>query len=434
MWLFRKKVSLALGIDISSYSIEAMALTSERDVVAYERALLEEGIIQNGSIQKKDLLQAKLDQVLAKLYARAKNVRGARTVVNIPDQQTYTRYFDVPVNLSGADLTAYLRKEAGIVIPLEAGDMTASYIVVGGAKQSQTTKLVLFVGAKKEVTQSILEVLHAVEVDSPVLDLESLALMRSLLPAHSTDAVLILDGGSEASTMHIFEGYSLPIISVACPAGGVRATQRVAERTGLSFDEAEKVKCAFGLLKAPHSAEEPSPSLPDSSRAKNTKDDVAREVSLVLHDWYQLVISDAQKAVAFYETNFGKRISGIILAGGAALLPGAASYLTAWMGRPVRVGNPLINLRNVEILGKEKPSLMYTTVVGLALRGIDPSATNIDFVHGTITETKNGFLRERRSLFSIGALVLMVVLLVAALYGAFLFFGRDAEIFYERMP
>lgn len=434
MRLLRKNSFLVLGIDISSYSIEAMVLTNERDVVAYERALLEEGIIQNGNIQKKDVLQAKLDQVLAKLYARAKNVRGARTVVNIPDQQTYTHYFDVPVNLSGTDLTVYLRKEAGTVIPLEAEDMTASYIVVGSANRSQTTKRVLFAGTKKEVTRSILEVLHAVGVDSPILDLESIALMRSLLPAHSPDAVLILDGGSEASTMHIFEGYSLPIISVACPAGGVQATRRIAEHTGLSFEEAEKIKCVFGLLKAPHSAEEPNRSLPDSSRTENTKDDVAREVSLILHDWYQLVISDAQKTIAFYETNFGKRISGIILAGGAALLPGVASYLTAWMGRPVRVGNPLLHLRNVEILGKDKPSLMYTTVVGLALRGVDSLAVGVDFIHGAVTETKRDAFKEQRSLFSIGVRVLLVALLVVALYGVFLFFGRDAEIFYERIP
>ena len=422
---------MALGIDMSSYSIEVMALTSGRDVAAYERVLLEEGIIRNGIVQKKDMLQVALDRVLAKLHARIGSLGGIRAVVNIPDQQTYTHYFDVPINLTGKGLTAYLQKEAETVIPLEVGDMTATYVAAESSQPSKITKRILFIGTKKEVTQGILEVLRAVGVDAPVLDLESLALMRSLIPERSADTVLVLDGGSEASAMHIFEGHSLPILSVACPAGGRQATERIAEKMGLSFEEAEKIKCVFSLLKAPRvvtEADDSPPSLPEGENPK----DIAKEVSVILHDWYQLVIADARKAIAFYEMTYHKRVAGIILSGGSAMLPGVVSYLTAWIERPVRLGNPLAHLHSAEVLGKDKPSLMYTTVVGLALRGIDPLAVGVDFTHGAVTGAKKFFPRVLRSWIPIMLTISAVILFILLVYALLLFLGNDGLIRYER--
>lgn len=434
-FLQHKSSPLTLGIDVSNYSMEALAITGSRDVVAYERLALEEGIMQNGSAAQKDMLHAKLDQMLAKLYMRAGNLRGALVVANIPEQHTYMHYFDVPVNVSGNDLSVYLQKEAGTVIPLEPRDMTATYMVLEKPEKSKVTKRVLFVATRKDVTQTILEALHAVGIGAPLLDIESMALMRSLLPARGpSDAVLILDGGSETSSMYIFEGRSLPVMSVAYPEGGTHATRRIAEKLGLSFDEAQKIKHAFGFLKAPRVPVESDTDETHLQQEQNTADGtIAETVSSVLHDWCQPLLAEFHKTIAFYEANHNKRVSGVTLSGGAALLPGIAAYLTAWMERPVRVGNPLQNLRNSEILGKDKPSILYATVIGLALHGADPSAVTIDFTHGAIIETKKSFQAHwQRRWTAIGIAILVAILIALAVYGISLFFNNETEYQYER--
>ena len=427
MWFLKRKPLVALGIDISRYSIEICALTSERDVVAYERVAMGEGSLQISNVAENDMLRMNLDQALAKLYTRAGNLHGVRVVTNIPEQHTYVRYFDVPVDVSGNDLLLHLQKEAGKVIPLEPRDMTATYVVLGKPEKSKATKRVLFAATRKDITRTILEAFHAVGIDDPVLDIESMALMRSLLPAKSQPgAVCILDGGSEVSSIHIFEGLSAPVVSVAYPEGGVHATRRIAEKLKLSFEEAEKMKHAFGFLKAPR--------VPLESGAKtSTADDtVAGEISSILHDWYQPLLSEFHKTIAFYEAHENKRVSHVILSGGAALLPGIIPYSTTWMERPVRVGNPLGNLRNSEILGKDKPSVLYAVGIGLALRGIDSSAAGVDFTHGVISETKNKFSLVSKQWMVFMLALLAAILVAAALYGVSSFFNNDSVYLYER--
>ncbi|MEK7173722.1 MAG: pilus assembly protein PilM [Patescibacteria group bacterium] len=433
MLFFGKKRSIALGIDINSYSIEVLAISDNRDIVAYERVPVREGVIRNGAIQKPDVLKITLDQALAKIHARTGALSGMSVIANIPDQQTYTHYIDVPVHVTGADLTEYVRKEAETIVPLEAGDMTATYITLEAPQRHQASKQVLFMGVRKDVTRTIMEVLRAVELRHIMLDAESLALMRSLLPKDSKDTVMILDGGSETSAMHIFEGRSLPMVSVAYPEGGVQATRRIADTLNLSFEEAEKMKCAFGLLKAPHPVSESEPAPSSHEEGTGQQENTADVVSSVLHAWYQLMLSDVEKAIGFYETQHQKRVSRIILSGGAALLPGVAQYLTAWLGRPVRVGNPLVSIRNAELLGKEKPSIVYATVIGLALRGVEGGVIGADFEHGTITETKQRFFNKRRAGVSTGIIIgITIIIIILVIYGIFNFFGAEEALRYEK--
>ncbi len=392
MWFLKRKPLITLGIDLSRFSIEACALTSARDVTAHERVEWDNDSIKFDSQGRNDMLRVKLDQVLAKIRKRIGNLHGVRVVANVPEQHTYAHYFDVPVDLSGNELLTHLTKKARLVIPLEPQDMTAAYAVLEKSEIHNSTKRVLFAAAPKDVIRSILETLRAVGVDSPVLDIESMALMRSLLPvADQSGAVCIIDGGSETSSIHIFEGLSAPVMSVAYPEGGMHATQRIAEKLKLPFAEAEKLKLAFGFLQAPRLRAESDAEQPRAETDSQTPGGaVSKDVSLILHTWCQPLISEFCKTAAYYEAHNKKRVTHVILAGGMALAPGIAPYLTAALERSVRIGNPLRNLRNTEILGKERPSILYATCIGLALHGADSSLAGVDFTEGIITETKRG--------------------------------------------
>lgn len=411
---------VSLGIDISSYSVEMLALSPEKDVMAYERMVLDDGIIVNGVIQRERVFYTKLDALLAKIISRTGALQNARVTVNVPEQHTYVHYFNAPANLSGAHLVTYLRDEAAKIIPLETHDITGTYQIL---ERGKTTQRVLFVATRKDITQGLLRALHAVGLDASTLDIESLALARSLLPASGMqEPMLVIDSGAETSAIHIFESCSFPVVSAAYPEGGVQNTKRIAEALQVSFDEAEKLKLAFGLAKAP------LPSMETALQEEKESSAIPKEVSLILHDFFQHLFADAQKIIGFYEAERKKRVSAVILAGGTALLPHIVPYSTAYIGRPVRIGNPLMSIRKSEILGKEKPSIIYATVIGLALRGSDSSLPSVDLTHGVIME-ETQISQKRWGRTRVIVMGICIMAIAALFFYGILFFFMGATVY-----
>jgi len=148
MFKFLTKQS-AIGIDISDYSVEALWLSKSGEVLAYGRIVLEEGIVQDGRILKKEQLAEKLKELFLKtkpesLYSEDAHLNA---VLSLPESKIFIHYFELPRSLRGEDLQQRVIEEASKVIPYDPQHLYWDYITIPD-KESQR---VVYTGALQEV-------------------------------------------------------------------------------------------------------------------------------------------------------------------------------------------------------------------------------------------------------------------------------------------
>ena len=94
------------GIDISDYSIEALALEKKRAsfvVEAYSRFRLSPDIVDDGRVLDRD----KLKEVILKLFKNAKPKafeKSRKVFLSIPESQTFSKVITVPDNIKEKEL------------------------------------------------------------------------------------------------------------------------------------------------------------------------------------------------------------------------------------------------------------------------------------------------------------------------------------------
>ena len=95
---------------------------------------------------------------------------------------------------------------------------------------------------------------------------------------------------------------------------------------------------------------------------------------------FQNIIKELKDAVRHYEKESGEKIEEIVLAGGSALIPKIDQYLALNLEKKVRIGDPLKQIKNGQLLGGEYPPILFANVIGLALRAVGDIAKGIDLL------------------------------------------------------
>ncbi len=349
---------VAVGLDISDYSIEMLALNAERHVLAYERRVLAEGIIINGTIQKKEILKDIVSALLALVQKfRTRNTQFS-LAVNVPESRIFLHTLEADARLAGTELEEYLRDEAAKIVPLEKSDLIGSFAIV---QSSSAANRILYAVTNKDCIREIQGLFEELGVPAPILDLETAALARALLPPGPlAKAAALVDGGAEITAISIIETPPLAVFSAIHPEGGSHLTHAIKDALHISFEEAEKMKHAFGLSR---------------DTAKKADASVVDSVSSLTRAHVERILQSIEEAVRMHEAG------EIIIAGGLALLPGVIPFASGYLKRLVTPGNPLRNIMQSEVLGKERPSLLYATVIGLALRALGYGDAAIDMAH-----------------------------------------------------
>jgi len=89
----------SFGLDISDYSVEILELSNKNKVIAFNRIILEPGIIKNGLILEKKLLVEKLKKLIAKTHLSTNQV-----VLCLPESKVFIHIFKIPKGLKGKHL------------------------------------------------------------------------------------------------------------------------------------------------------------------------------------------------------------------------------------------------------------------------------------------------------------------------------------------
>jgi len=353
--LFRKK--LAIGIDISDYSVEVLRLSKSGEVLAYGRVILEEGVVQDGKILKKEQLAKKLKELFLNTKPRPLDPSHAHlyAVVSLPESKTFIHYLELPLSLRGDELKRRIYEEASKIVPYDTQNIYWDYTAI----PDKESRRVLFVGAPKEITDEYVEIIRLAGLEPVVLDVESASLGRSLVKPLSLEASsMVLDIGSRTTNLDIFDSKGLLHLSVTIPVAGSHFTKAIAEELKIGNDEAEKMKRSLGL---------------DDKKKDN-------KVFSILRESFQKIIKEINAAISYYEEQSGEKIQEIILAGGSALLPKVDEYLAVNLEKKVTIGDPLKQIKGGQVLGRENHPILFANVIGLALRGAGDISAGINLL------------------------------------------------------
>lgn len=287
----------------------------------------------------------KLAGSLKKLLAEA-GIKERRVVVAIPESHVFSRIIEMPM-MSEAELSSAINWEAEQFVPIPIAEVELDYSIVDDGKNNKDRKMLVYlVAAPKKKLQAMVDFLISVGLDPIAVESEMVAISRSLSFLPSTGPTLIVSMGALSTLIGILKDSAL-LFSYVTQLGGVAFTRSLSQSLQLPLPQAEEYKKTYGLN-------------PNELEGK-----VRSGLLIALGQ----IVDEMRKAMEYYATVHGERISRILVTGGGAYLPGLVPYLSEEFGGvEVVVADPLAVGRAGRglVLPKDRASL--AVALGLAQR------------------------------------------------------------------
>ena len=357
---FGKKKS-AVGIEVSDRSIKVLSLKKDEDKLfaeAFGYASIEEGVVENGQI----IDAGKLAIVLGEIFEKAQPtpIKPKSALIAIPESRTFINNFKVEAEMTGKDLEEKIRMLAGESIPFEPQALYFDFKEIA-INEKTNKKEILYVASPKEIVDKYLWSLNKVGIETVIFDIESASLARALLGGGEMQSnVLILDMGARTTNMSIIDRGQI-YSSISFPFGGNHLTKAISTNFKLSFEEADRMKMALGM---------------DEKSGDN-------KISPILNSFCMPVINDIKQDILHYQEKTGRKIGTIVICGGSSLMTGIDAYLEEKIGLKITRINPWIKWQieisseGGKIYFKKEAPILYATVIGLALRGLEKNPQSI---------------------------------------------------------
>lgn len=344
-----------LGVDIGTASIKGVEMSKEGG----RFKLLNYGIFELESQEK--TMQA--NQKIAKLpdqdivwgiqeIIKQTGIKSLHVVASIPSFSTFATVISLPY-LSEKDLAKSIPFEAKkyIPIPMEevAVDWSITSIVNGAGKnESKTppTVEVFLAAVRKEEIERYRKIMSAAGLNLVSLELENIALIRSLIGNDLSPIAIVNIGGRSTSILVVEGGYER--VGHNYEIGGFEVTKSIARSMNIDWARAEKLKKTIGL-----------------------KSDGAQIISETVISLIDMMVFETKKTIANYESSRSAKVQKVILIGGLANMPHFPEYFRSKVGLDVSTGNPFARVAYPQALKGLTGDLgpILSTAMGLAMRG-----------------------------------------------------------------
>ena len=335
--LFSSKKSV-LGVDIGSDNIKIAQVTTKDNA-----HILDTYGIVNFSFKADDQSEESITataSVLKNLVEKSE-ATTRKIVASLPSSTVFTSVIEMP-RMSDSELKNAVEYEAKKYVPLQMSDLTLSWVV--SEKTPDDKSMVLITAVPNAVLRRYLKIFELAKLEPVALEIEALALIRSIV-GPDKGSNLLIDVGANSSHLNIIEHGNL-VLARNVPIGGQTITSKIAEGLKISADRAEQFKKDFGINQAGMIPETIKPVL-------------------------QAMKTEAKQLQSIYQAR-GKKFDRILLAGGGANLPGFADFFGD-LGPKIVIGDPLFQLQydpNLKPLLQQYAGSL-AVAIGLALRSSD---------------------------------------------------------------
>ena len=350
----------AFGLDISDRSLKIIYLKrqgKEFQLHTFGEFSIAPGVVERGEIKQKDILAQTIQEAVKSF---GNKLPTKQVIASLPEEQAFLQLMQLP-RMKKEELEHAVRFEAENYVPHAIEKVYLDFHVVKPFHNHIDHTDVLLAALPRTMVDSYLDVLEQAGLVVKVLEIESLAISRALVPKETAATpVLLVDFGATRTSIWVFSGYSLRF-TASIPVSSSQLTKSIAEALKITYEKAEEFKIAFGL--------------------EREDDEQGRAVLEALRLPLVSLVEQIKKHLSYYESHTvhqhlgtnQQRIKRIIVSGGGANLRGFIRFLSKELEREVILGNPWVNILKTSL--KELPpisfgeSLKYTAALGLALRG-----------------------------------------------------------------
>jgi type IV pilus assembly protein PilM len=354
--LKRKKRLVGLKIGSSQLAAARVVNNGSADLVQIAREPLETGIVVGGEPRRPD----ELANALRDFFKRHKLPKtGVR--LGIASNRIGVRTLEVAGITDPKQLENAIRFRAQEALPIPLEEAVLDYQVLServDAATGRPVRRVLLVVAYRDLIDRYVSACRKAGIRLAGIDLEAFGLLRALTVPRDPDeparaATVVVNVGHDRSTFGVSDGLHCEFTRVL-EWGGAKLGVAIARALDLAPSEAAPIKHALSLTEAV------TPAGLTQEQAQK-----AREAAqLELHAFARELVS----ALQFYQNQPGSLgIGEVVLTGGTAELPGIDAELRRLIGVPVRVGDPLVNVRLGKKVDVPEDLGSLATAIGLGI-------------------------------------------------------------------
>jgi type IV pilus assembly protein PilM len=340
-----------VGIDIGSTSIRAVELSDpdkpKPTLVRFGRIGLPEGAVRRGEVVEADTVAGLLKRLWSETGFKTK-----RVVLGMGNQRVFARDLTVP----RAPLPRIRESLPFLVqdmLPLPVSETILDFYPTGeGSGEHGPTVSGLLIAAVKDAILANLKAVQSAGLVPVEVDLIPFALQRALVTRPKIGGtVALIDVGASTTTVVVAKN-GVPEFVRLIPTGGDDLTTALATRLELTAPQAEDVKRSLGL--------------------GSVAADAAQHAQLtVIYEVVNELLGSLRNTIAYFSnTRADSPVERIVLAGGAAQLPGFGAALAEFARLPVVEGEPFATIgvsRNLTAEHLRLNQREITVALGLAM-------------------------------------------------------------------
>jgi type IV pilus assembly protein PilM len=337
-----------LGIDIGTSTAKIAEVMRQKDRLVVRNigmAEVPDHVIVDGCIANSDALL----RVLSKLIL-VNGFSCQEAVVAISGRNILVREVIFPL-MTETELREAVKWDMEKYVPFTPETYYFDFAILPQSGEEQQMKVLLVV-APKEHVDIVIKVIKDLGLKPIAVEIESLALYRTLQCAEDS---MVLNIGRVASQLILFQ-HGSPIVTRTISIGGQRFTEVIMRVLAIELVEAEFLKVQPKELL--HQLELSGKEAEFEKSLELVVGEFVREILLTI-EYYQI-----QNTTAVIDT--------IFLVGGGARLECLVQGLSESLSIPVRLHNPLSDLEiahSFDELSIDKISPQLAVAIGLALRG-----------------------------------------------------------------
>lgn len=290
MWFGSNKS--ILGIDIGTQAIKLVQIQPQDMILeTYGIVDLEEPITGQASQDVINNTVVLLKNLLAKAHVTTK-----RCVFSLPNQAVFTSVIDLP-QMTDTELEKSMQFEAKKYVPLPIEEVTLSWSLISTDTVNNTMK-VLLIAVPKQIRDVYIKIFQLAGLDLEVIEIEALALIRTLVEDLTKNDVIIDIGAKVTGINFVKQG--LLQLTRNLNVGGDTITEKIGETLNLQLARAEQFKRDFGL---------------------NSTDFLPEAVKPVLNS----IKTEIKQVIDLYKTH-NVPVDRVVFVGGGSQMPGTLEF------------------------------------------------------------------------------------------------------------
>ncbi len=350
---FFSKSKKYLGIDIGTSSVKVVELSHSKKGIVLENygerinkvseKDLESGIRTKAFFSSDREIANSVKEILneAKISTR-------EAVFSIPDFMSFFTVFTTPP-MPKEEVASVVRFEARQHIPLPLQEMALDWSLIdenGEADSKKKGSKILLVAVPNKTILKYQKVAEMAGIKVSTIEAEVFSLTRAAIRNDDIPKVIqLIDMGVQSTTITIAKD------------GIVRATYSI------DFSVGENIKRLAGSLDVSYNKAE------EMIKVKGLND---QKIRSLLEPQIKNLVSESKQVSNNYFKHEKKEVEKIIIAGGAAVMPGLSEYFNENVEKETQVVNPFSDIAYPPLLEDviKEMGPRYSVAIGLALRDI----------------------------------------------------------------